>query len=586
MPKLTHLVPVVAGLALLAGGVSLASCSLKGDDGANAVTNTPAFSDPSQPFDVTKINHVIVIYQENWSFDGLYSQFPGANGLKFNTAVTQVNASGGALPITMPQPLDGSGAALDAVNFPGWTNTASTQFFNLQSPPAALGLSQPLDPGAITGDIVHRFYTHQAQLGGLVTGSAAGSNKYFLAFSDNPGLVLSGFDATYMPEGKLAQAYTMCDMTFQGAFGGSFLTHQFLVAAAAPEFGATTNPWSGTAAATFAAAATSTTADYRDSTYVPYTVTQANVESAAGSNILKSGAASLDVNAVIADATKQLHVSGTNWNSAIFGGGYAGPNSTSWDNNLTATTVDATNTPDSSAAGRYHAVNTIQPAFWPLVTNNTYLPPATNPHIGDLLDGAGKSWHWYSEGWKQAVNGSPSSLFQYHHQPFNYFKNCGPGQKFRKNLQDLTDLYKDLDGGTLPNVSFVKLLGPNNEHPGYSSLAQGQQAVADLVAKIQASGAWKDTAIFITYDEFGGRYDHVTVPAGDKWGPGTRVPMIVISPFAKRGFVDHTVYDSVSIIRFIEKRYGLGKLSATSSDNRSGFGDLTNAFSNNPVGNG
>ena len=113
----------------------------------------------------------------------------------------------------------------------------------------------------------------------------------------------------------------------------------------------------------------------------------------------------------------------------------------------------------------------------------------------------------------------------------------------------------------MPAVSFVKPLGPDNEHPGYAALARGQQHVADLVSRIRASSAWNDTVIIITYDENGGRWDHVAPPVVDRWGPGTRVPTIVISPLAKKGYVDHTQYDTTSILRLIEMRWDLAPLS-------------------------
>src|SRR5262249_9516105 len=103
-------------------------------------------------------------------------------------------------------------------------------------------------------------------------------------------------------------------------------------------------------------------------------------------------------------------------------------------------------------------------------------------------------------------------------------------------------------------------LGPDNEHPGYADLLRGQNYVASLVSAVQNSPYWKDTAIIITYDENGGRWDHVAVPKGDRWGPGTRVPAIIISPYARRGFVDHTRYDTTSILAFIESRWDLAPL--------------------------
>jgi phospholipase C len=94
------------------------------------------------------------------------------------------------------------------------------------------------------------------------------------------------------------------------------------------------------------------------------------------------------------------------------------------------------------------------------------------------------------------------------------------------------------------------------------------------VSRIRASAAWKDTVIIITYDENGGRWDHVAPPVVDRWGPGARVPTIVVSPFARRGFIDHTQYDTTSILKLIEERYGLAPLNARDA----GAGDLVNAL--------
>ncbi len=120
----------------------------------------------------------------------------------------------------------------------------------------------------------------------------------------------------------------------------------------------------------------------------------------------------------------------------------------------------------------------------------------------------------------------------------------------------------------------MKPIGEDNEHPGYASLQRGQQHIADLVTAVQNSPYWKDTAIIITYDENGGRWDHVAPPKGDRWGPGSRVPTIVISPFAKRHFVDHTSYDTTSILKTIETRYGLAPLGTRDA----AIADMHNAF--------
>jgi len=109
---------------------------------------------------------------------------------------------------------------------------------------------------------------------------------------------------------------------------------------------------------------------------------------------------------------------------------------------------------------------------------------------------------------------------------------------------------------------------------GYADVVSGDQHIADVVARIQASSIWSSTVIIITYDENGGFWDHVAPPKGDRWGPGTRIPAIIVSPFARKGFVDSTSYDTTSIIRFITRRFELEPLPGA----RAGAGDLTNAL--------
>jgi phospholipase C len=121
--------------------------------------------------------------------------------------------------------------------------------------------------------------------------------------------------------------------------------------------------------------------------------------------------------------------------------------------------------------------------------------------------------------------------------------------------------------GTLPAVTFIKPLGPDNEHPGYAALLRGQQHVADIVNAVQHSKYWKDAVIIITYDENGGRWDHVKPPvSADHWGLGTRVPGIIVSPLARGGVIDSTQYETVSILKLIERRFRLAPLSAHDAD--------------------
>jgi len=439
---------------------------------AGATMVGPARADHDVP-GLDKINHVIVIYQENWSFDSLYGEFPGANGLaNAGAAATQVDKSGAAYA-TLPQPLL---AGKPDNRFPA----------TLANGPFDANQYVPADQK--TGDLVHRYYQEQYQIDG-------GKMDKFVAWSDAAGLVMSHYDATNMPEGQLAQQYTMADNLFHSAFGGSFLNHQWLICACSPT-------WPNAPAARVA---------------------------------------KLDPNGVMV--------------------------------------TDGAVTPDGYVINTSFTINSPHPAN---ITDTTQLvPEQTNPTIGDRLNDKGISWAWYAGGWNDAVAGNPNALFQYHHQPFAFFANYADGTPGRAaHLRDEQDFMRALSTNDLPAVSFIKPLGPDNEHPGYAALLQGQQHVADLVHAVQNSPYWADSAIIITYDEPGGRWDHVAPPVIDKWGPGSRVPAIIISPYAKRGFVDHTQYETVSILKFIETRWDLAPLNSRDA----GANNLLNAFEFPTVG--
>ena len=216
-------------------------------------------------------------------------------------------------------------------------------------------------------------------------------------------------------------------------------------------------------------------------------------------------------------------------------------------------------TPDGYVVHTVYSTNRPYPAS--VKHPGQLMPPLMIPTIGDCLSEKRISWAWYAGGWKDASGGHPEPLFQFHHQPFNYFAPYAEGTAARaEHLKDIEDFVAALSAGTLPAVSFVKFIGSKNEHLGYATLLEGQEYVAGLVKRIQESPAWKDSVIIITYDESGGRWDHVPPPRLDRWGPGLRVPAIIISPFAKRGLVDHTNYETVSILKLIETRWGLAPL--------------------------
>ena len=212
-----------------------------------------------------------------------------------------------------------------------------------------------------------------------------------------------------------------------------------------------------------------------------------------------------------------------------------------------------------------YAVNTTQSIFQPhspKITDQTLLlPPQTAKTIGDELSEKNISWAWYSGGWNDAVADKASPDFQFHHQPFAYFAQYGDGTEARRqHLKDETDMIADIATGSLPAVVFWKPIGELNEHPGYADTISGDRHMADVIESIRQSRMWKSTVIIVTYDENGGLWDHAAPPKADRWGPGSRVPTVIVSPFARRHFIDHTVYDTTAILKLIELRYGLAPL--------------------------
>jgi phospholipase C len=182
-------------------------------------------------------------------------------------------------------------------------------------------------------------------------------------------------------------------------------------------------------------------------------------------------------------------------------------------------------------------------------------------------------------------------VFQFHHQPFNYFAAFDPstpaGLANRQlHLQDevaFQNLIAQSDKKCMLNsVSFDKPIGLENEHPGYTSESEGSNHLVSLLKSIEGSSCAKDTMVVVTYDEFGGQWDHVSPPgqggapgAHDKWGPGTRIPALIISPDTRGEFaVDHTQYDTTSIMATIERRYGLPAIGTRDA----AVNDLSNVF--------
>ena len=173
--------------------------------------------------------------------------------------------------------------------------------------------------------------------------------------------------------------------------------------------------------------------------------------------------------------------------------------------------------------------------------------------------------------------GSPN--FQAHHQPFNYFARFAPGTAERsRHLRDGEEFLAAIDRGGLPQVAFYKPVGRLTQHPSYTDIQSGDVHIAEVLERLERSPQWPNMLVIVTYDENGGYWDHVPPPAGpgwgDRWGPGTRIPTLIVSPHARRAFVDHTPYDTTSILKLITRRFGLEPLSGV----RRNAGDLTNAL--------
>ena len=227
------------------------------------------------------------------------------------------------------------------------------------------------------------------------------------------------------------------------------------------------------------------------------------------------------------------------------------------------------------------AVNTMQPSWQPSAFGANVLPgindvdpskPFYETNIGDELSAKNVSWNWYAGGWNDANAGHPDPLFQFHHQPFNYFQNYAPGMPGRAHLRDETEFVAAAEAGTLPAVSFVKPIGEENEHPGYASTDNGDSHLVDLLKihsrrprRQEARSSWSLTTSSVangTTSRRPGRGPDAADGPHDKFGPGTRIPTLIIGASFTQSGVDHQAHDTTSILATIEHTYGLDPLSS------------------------
>ena len=183
------------------------------------------------------------------------------------------------------------------------------------------------------------------------------------------------------------------------------------------------------------------------------------------------------------------------------------------------------------------------------VSTNGSLNSATYPNILDLLTAYGITFSNYNFG----VPNNYSYLALW-----SNWATGGPGNVLNKTQAQFTT---DCANGTLANVVFITNESPNDEHPP-ENIQTGQSQMQSIIQAVQNSPQWAECAILLTYDEGGGFFDHVAPQQLDAYGPGIRVPMLIISPFAKKGYVDTTFQDHGSVLKFIEAVYGLPTLAS------------------------
>jgi phospholipase C len=238
--------------------------------------------------------------------------------------------------------------------------------------------------------------------------------------------------------------------------------------------------------------------------------------------------------------------------------------------------------------GHYYLLNNYNPGWFgngknAYIDNNPAntpftIPPSSTRSIGDVLNDRNISWKYYGDQWNNYINdpyqinyGTPGPTAD------EYCNICNPFQydtsimshpdQVAEHIQDSVNLYADISSHHLPAVSIVKPSGYVDGHPSSSKLDLFEGFAKKIVDQVQASPYAKDTAIFITFDEGGGYYDSGYVQPLDFFGDGTRIPLIVVSPLAKQGYISHEYADHVSIIKFIERNWNLPTITQRSRDN-------------------
>ena len=228
--------------------------------------------------------------------------------------------------------------------------------------------------------------------------------------------------------------------------------------------------------------------------------------------------------------------------------------------------------------GHFYILNNYNPAYNGDGTSALGNSPLTVPgssvrHIGDALLEENISWKYYGDGWNIYLSDpllqNPLDTYCNICNPFQYATDIMTNATLRtEHIQDAQNIYEDIAASDLPSVSIVKPGWPSDGHPASSKLSIFETFTKNIVTALQANPSlWASTAVFITFDEGGGYYDSGYVQPVDFFGDGTRIPLLIVSPFATGGVVNHSYTDHVSLIKFIERNFGLKPLTGRSRDN-------------------
>ena len=239
-------------------------------------------------------------------------------------------------------------------------------------------------------------------------------------------------------------------------------------------------------------------------------------------------------------------------------------------------------------SGHYYLLNNYNPGWFgngknAYIDNNPAntpftIPPSSTRSIGDSLNEARISWKYYGDQWNNYVNDPYQLNYGSNGQNADEYCNiCNPFQydtsimsdpaQVEAHITDSVNLYTDIAHHSLPAVSFVKPSGYTDGHPASSKLDLFEGFTKKIVDQVEASPYAADTAILVTFDEGGGYYDSGYVQPLDFFGDGTRIPLMVISAYVKPGHISHAYADHVSILKFIERNWGLKPVTHRSRDN-------------------